>query len=244
LDFAAFTQDNHLKRTVLLASKTAGNVVLFYFYLFTFLMQLDEYAASYSSLLSPLLQQILDDTVANHPHHHMLSGREQGLFLQFISRMLRPRRILEIGTFTGFSALCLAKGLAEDGELHTIELRPEDAATAQRFFNQSEQAHQIKLHIGPAQEVIPTLPETWDLVFIDADKTGYIDYYEMVLPLLSPSGILLADNVFFHGQVLQETITGKSAKAIAAFNEHVKRDERTEQVMLTIRDGLMMIRKK
>jgi caffeoyl-CoA O-methyltransferase len=207
-------------------------------------MNFEEYSIAFSSPLSSLLQQVLDHTVANHPHHHMISGQEQGLFLQFISLMQRPRRILEIGTFTGFSALCLAEGLTADGELHTLELRPDDAATAQGFFNQSPLAGKIKLHIGRAQEIIPTLKETWDLVFIDADKTGYIEYYEMVLPRLSPNGIILADNVFFHGQVLEEKITNKSAKAIAAFNEHVKNDERTEQVVLTIRDGLTMIRRK
>lgn len=207
-------------------------------------MTLEDYASFHSSLLDPLLQQVLDFTTANHSHHHMLSGREQGLFLQFISGLQRPRRILEIGTFTGFSALCLAAGLIEDGELHTLELRPEDAGIAQAFFNQSPLVSKIKLHIGKAQQIIPTLGGHWDLVFIDADKTGYIDYYEMVLPQLSPNGIILADNVFFHGQVLEEKPANKSAKAIIAFNEHVKQDVRTEQVVLTIRDGLMLIRKK
>ena len=207
-------------------------------------MILEDYAAQHSSALDPLLQEVLNFTKANHSHHHMISGAEQGLFLQFISRLQRPGRILEIGTFTGFSALCLAVGLAEHGELHTLELRAEDATTAQSFFNQSPYSSKIKLHIGKAQEIIPLLNEQWDLVFIDADKTGYIDYYEMVLPRLSPNGIILADNVFFHGQVLEEKPANKNAKAIIAFNEHVKADSRTEQVVLTVRDGLMLIRRK
>ena len=207
-------------------------------------MQVEDYASLYSSSLDPLLQEVLDFTTANHPHAHMISGKEQGLFLQFISRLKQPTYILEIGTFNGFSALCLAKGLAIHGELHTLELRPEDAATAQVYFNKSADSNKIKLHIGNAINIIPTLDFKWDLVFIDADKTGYIDYYEMVLPHLATGGLIIADNVFFHGQVLEENITGKNAKAIAAFNEHVKNDDRTEQVMLTIRDGLMLIQKK
>ena len=207
-------------------------------------MNLEDYAALNTSSLDPLLQQVMDFTIVNHSHHHMLSGHEQGLFLQFISRLKRPRRILEIGTFTGFSALCLAVGLTNDGELHTLEVRPEDAAMAQSFFNQSPYVSNIKLHIGKAQEIIPLLQQQWDLVFIDADKTSYIDYYEMILPHLATGGIIVADNVFFHGQVLEENSGNKSAKAIIAFNEHVKNDDRTEQVVLTIRDGLMLIRKK
>jgi caffeoyl-CoA O-methyltransferase len=207
-------------------------------------MQLEEYASFYSSPLEQLLQQVLDYTNANHPKAHMISGKEQGLFLQFISLLQKPKRILEIGTFTGFSALCLAKGLPDDGKLHTIELREDDAKTAKAFFNQSTFSDKIDLHIGNAIDIIPQLTELWDLVFIDADKTGYIHYYEMVLPLLAPGALIIADNIFFHGQVLQQSITGKSAIAIDAFNKYVQQDERTEQVALTVRDGLMLIRKK
>lgn len=207
-------------------------------------MQLEDYASLYSSPLEPLLHQVLDYTLAHHPHAHMISGKEQGLLLQFISWLQKPKRILEIGTFTGFSALCLAQGLTKEGALHTIELRPDDAATAQSFFNLSAVSNKIKVHIGDASTIIPQLNEIWDLVFIDADKSGYIHYYEMVLPRLAPGGLIIADNIFFHGQVLQETITGKSAVAIAAFNKHVQQDVRTEQVVLTVRDGLMLIRKR
>ena len=157
--------------------------------------------------------------------------------------MKKPIHILEIGTFTGYSALCLAKGLDEAGKLHTIENRIEDAQTANGYFNQSKYAHQIKLHIGDAKEIIPSLPHIWDMVFIDANKTGYIEYYEMVLPKLAPGGIIIADNVLFHGEVLENTISGKNAIAIHAFNEHVKNDARTSQVLLTIRDGMLLIQK-
>jgi len=161
-----------------------------------------------------------------------------------ISLMLQPRRVLEIGSFTGYSALCMARGLPKDGKLHTIELREADAATAYKFFKLSIWKDQIILHLGNALEIIPGLNEPWDLVFIDADKTGYIDYYEQVLPQMRPGAWMLADNVLFHGDVLEETVKGKNAKAIQAFNDHVLNDDRVEQVLLTIRDGLMLIRKK
>jgi predicted O-methyltransferase YrrM len=168
----------------------------------------------------------------------------QGKFLQIFSSILQPAYILEIGTFTGYSALCLAKGLKSGGELHTIELREEDASVARANFNRSNMADRIILHTGNALDIIPKLNHPWDLVFIDADKPGYIDYYKLVLPKLRSGGVILADNVLFHGQVLEETIKGKSAKAIQLFNEHVRRDESVENVILTIRDGLMLIRKK
>lgn len=201
------------------------------------------YSDVFTTPADPLLQIILDETRATHPKAHMLSGEVQGQFLSMLSCMKKPMHILEIGTFTGYSALCLAKGLDEAGKLHTIENRIEEAQTANGYFNQSKYAHQIKLHIGDAKEIIPTLPHIWDMVFIDANKTGYIEYYEMVLPKLAPGGIIIADNVLFHGEVLENTISGKNAIAIHAFNEHVKNDARTSQVLLTIRDGMLLIQK-
>lgn len=203
----------------------------------------EQYAQKFSSPLDNVLQQVEDVTLQHHPHAHMLSGHVQGKLLEMISCMLQPERILEIGTFTGFSALCLAKGLKPGGLLHTIELREEDAAAAQKYFAQANVTGNIKLHIGNALEIIPALDEEWDLVFIDADKTGYIDYYELTLPAVKKGGFIVADNVLFHGDVLQETLKGKNAKAVHAFNEHVLNDARTEQVLLTVRDGLMLIKK-
>jgi len=204
----------------------------------------ESYAASFSTQEDPLLKEIAAETYANHAQPHMLSGHVQGRFLEMISRLLQPKRILEIGTFTGYSALCLVKGLSKDGQLHTIELREDDAKLSRTNFDRSSEADKIILHTGNALDVIPSLKETWDLVFIDADKPGYISYYELVLPMLRPGGVILADNVLFHGQVFDQPITGKSAKAIQAFNEHVQQDQRVEQVLLTIRDGLLLIRKK
>jgi len=203
----------------------------------------EDYAKLNTTPLDDVLQEVETFTLANHPHAQMLSGHVQGKLLEMISRMIQPDRILEIGTFTGFSALCLAKGLTEAGKLHTIELREEDAATAKKYFQQAG-ADNIQLHIGDAQEIIPTLKENWDLVFIDADKVNYINYYELTLPSIKKGGWILADNVLFHGEVLEEKVTGKNAIAIRAFNEHIANDERVQKVMLTVRDGLMLIQKK
>lgn len=203
-----------------------------------------QYAESFTSPSDALLQEIERETNQYHPQAHMISGHLQGKFLEFISGVLRPRTILEIGTFTGFSALCLLKGLAPGGTLHTIELREEDAAVARKNFHKAKANDKIILHVGNALDIIPALGETWDLVFIDADKVNYKRYYDLVLPAVNKNGLILADNVLFHGQVLEEPITGKNAIAIHEFNEHVRQDQRVEQVVVTIRDGLMIIRKK
>ncbi|MET0392082.1 MAG: O-methyltransferase [Chitinophagaceae bacterium] len=201
------------------------------------------YAEQFSAAPDPLLEEIDAYTTLHHPHQHMLSGHLQGKLLEMISRMIRPRRILEIGTFTGYSALCLAKGLTEDGQLHTIELREEDAATAKAYFDRSPFAARITLHTGNASDIIPLLNETWDLVFIDADKTSYIKYFTLVLPQVRQNGFILADNIFFHGQVLEEEVKNKSAKAIVAFNEFIREREDIDKLILTVRDGLYLIRK-
>jgi predicted O-methyltransferase YrrM len=206
--------------------------------------KVEEYAARYTSPEEELLREINEATYATHAQPHMLSGHVQGKFLEMVSRMLQPRRILEIGTFTGYSALCLAKGLLKDGLLHTIELREADGAISQANFNRSIDREKIILHIGNALQIIPTLKETWDLVFIDADKVSYMEYFDLVLPSVRPGGVILADNVLFHGQVLEDPVITKNGKAMQSFNEKVLQDERVEQVLLTIRDGLLMIRKK
>jgi predicted O-methyltransferase YrrM len=203
----------------------------------------EDYAALHTSPLTSLQQEVLDFTLANHPKHHMVSGHVQGQFLRIISQMLRPKYVLEIGTFTGFSALCLAEGLQDAGMLYTLEIREEDAVLAQSYFNRSPHALQIKLCLGEAAHIIPGLNYPWDLVFIDADKTGYGDYLDLVLPQVRAGGFILADNVLFHGEVLQEEVKGKNAKAIAAFNEKVRQTTGIDFTLLTIRDGLMIMRK-
>jgi predicted O-methyltransferase YrrM len=206
--------------------------------------QAQQYAEKYTSPEDELLQEVASFTYRHHPKSHMLSGHLQGKFLEMISCMIRPKRILEIGTFTGYSGLCLAKGLAPDGELHTLELREEDAERARGYFERSELKEKIKLHIGDATEIIGELNETWDLVFIDADKENYVNYFNLVLPKVRQNGFILADNVLFHGQVLEPEIKGKSAKAIQSFNDHILTRTDTEQVLLPVRDGLYVIRKR
>jgi len=203
-----------------------------------------DYAEKFSSAEDALLKEINDFTVKNHPEHHMLSGHLQGKFLEMTGLMIKPRRILEIGTFTGYSALCLAKGLTEDGILHTIELRENDAATAKGFFDRSIYKEKIILHTGDAKEIVNSLDEVFDLVFIDADKPGYIEYFNLVFPKLKKNGFIFADNIFFHGQALEAEPKGKNAKAIKAFNQYISERTDIDKMILTLRDGLYLIRKK
>lgn len=201
------------------------------------------YAERYTSPEDELLHEVAQYTFQHHAHAHMLSGHLQGKLLEMLSCMVRPRRILEIGTFTGYSALCLAKGLTYDGRLHTIELREADAARAKAFFDRSFFREQIILHIGNALKIVGELDEPWDIVFIDADKENYLVYFELVFPFVKTNGIILADNVLFHGQVLEENVKGKNARAIQAFNEAMMRRTDVEKVLLPLRDGLYVIRK-
>jgi caffeoyl-CoA O-methyltransferase len=201
------------------------------------------YAEAYSSPEDSLMKEINEFTRDHHSDPGMLSGHHQGKLLEMISFMIRPKRILEIGTFTGYSALALAKGLDTDGQLHTIELRPADAALSRSHFDRSPQGAQIISHTGKASEIIPKINEIWDLVFIDADKPSYVEYFNLVLPTLRKNGFILADNIFFHGDVLQEPVKGKSAIGIKAFNDFIKERTDIEKTILTIRDGLYLIRK-
>lgn len=204
----------------------------------------EQYAKIHSSPTNELLQEIHDFTLQHHAEPHMLSGPVQGKMLSMISRMIKPKRILEIGTLTGYSALCLAEGLTADGMLHTIELREADAAAAQSFFDRSAFKENIKLHQGDAHEILQGLSENWDLVFVDAEKTGYIKYFETLIEKVEPGTFLIFDNVFFHGEVLNEKIKGKSGTAIAAFNEYIQNSNKIDHVMLTVRDGISIMQKK
>jgi predicted O-methyltransferase YrrM len=202
-----------------------------------------QYAEDYTSAEDALLHEINVFTNQHHEDPGMLSGHLQGKVLEMVSHMIRPDRILEIGTFTGYSALCLASGLTEQGKLHTIEFREADAQLARAYFDRSPLASKIIVHQGNALDIIPGLEETWDLVFIDADKPAYVEYFNLVLPRLRKNGFILADNIFFHGQVLDQPVKGKSAKGIQAFNDFIRERKDIEKVVLTIRDGLYLIRK-
>lgn len=205
----------------------------------------EAFAERYTSPENALLQRLNRETHLKVDQPHMLSGHLQGQFLQMISHMLQPARILEIGTYTGYSAICLAQGLSENGMLHTIDINEEREDMCRRYFEEAGLSGKIKMHIGKAAEVIEQLDEVFDLVFIDADKTGYVHYYDQVWNKLRPGGFILADNVLYHGETLQDkSQQSTNAKAMISFCEKVAADGRAEQLLLTIRDGLLMIRRK
>lgn len=191
----------------------------------------------------PVLRALERETHLRTLHPQMLSGPNQGMLLQLFSRMIRPRRILEIGTFTGYGAICLAQGLTDDGLLHTIEANDEFTPIFNKYIDLAGLKDKIALHPGDASAVIPTLEEIFDLVFLDAGKMDYTAHYELALPKLRPGGFLLADNVLWAGKVLNDE-KDATAAALRAFNNMVQADGRVENVLLPLRDGLMVIRKK
>ncbi|MCL1974436.1 MAG: O-methyltransferase [Bacteroidetes bacterium] len=204
-----------------------------------------EYVRNHSTPPDEVLQWLERQTHIRAIHPRMLSGPIQGRFLEMISAMLAPGRILEIGTFTGYSALCLAKGLGMDGVLHTIECNDEYEELIREAISRSGRQEQIVLHIGDALSLIPKMDELFDLVYIDGDKSEYIAYYEAVMPKVRPGGIIMVDNVLWGGKVLEEPLpTDARTREMAAFNAKVQADPRVENVLLPFRDGLMMIRKK
>jgi len=174
----------------------------------------------------------------------MIAGQLQGAFLSMISKMMKPLNILEIGTFTGYSALCLAEGLQPGGTLHTIEIDEELEEIITKYFNLSEHKEKLHLHIGNALEVIPTLNNTWDLVFMDAEKIEYLQYYEMILPQVKKGGLILVDNVLWNGKVLEQIAENDTeTKVIVTFNRFIQDDPRVNNLLLPVRDGLMLIEK-
>lgn len=205
---------------------------------------LNNYAEQMSSPELPVLKALARETNMKMMQSVMLSGHLQGSFLQMISQMMQPRRVLEIGTYTGYSAICLAQGLAEDGLLHTIESDEEKVEIIDHYIALSGFSGKIIPHFGDALTVLDKLDEEWDIVFIDADKPAYGWYYDKVFDRLRLGGLILADNVLFEGKVLApEKDQGKNEKAMHLFNQKVKSDDRVEVVMLPIRDGISMIRK-
>lgn len=204
--------------------------------------EITEYAAAHSSIESDLLKQLDRETHLKVLSPGMLSGHIQGRLLSMISHLLKPVQILEIGTYTGYSALCLAEGLAENGVLHTIEANNELVEIIERYFSASGFDKQLQLHIGDAKQVIPSLTGPFDLVFIDADKENYVNYYNFIFEKVRPGGLIIADNTLWYGNVLTND-KGKETIGIVAFNEMIKKDLRIEKVLLPFRDGLMIIRK-
>ncbi|MEN8122676.1 MAG: O-methyltransferase [Bacteroidota bacterium] len=206
--------------------------------------QIENYILQNLGQESKLLEEINRETHAKVLMPRMLSGHLQGRILSMISKLIQPKLILEIGTYTGYSALCLAEGLTDEGELHTIELNDELESFILKYFHKSEYKSQLHLHIGDALDVIPGLPNNIDLVFIDADKRVYLEYYQLIIDKLRPGGIILADNVLWGGKIVEPAADNDEyTKGILAFNDFVKKDKRVENVILPIRDGIMMLRK-
>ena len=207
-------------------------------------MTLDEYISDHSSPENAVLEAITRDTYVHILNARMISGHVQGRVLAMISHMIRPRQILELGTFTGYSALCLAEGLAEGGRLITIEHNDELEETIERNLNRSHLREKIELRIGDCKLVIGDLDGPFDLVFIDADKREYCDYLELVYPLVPVGGFILADNTLWDGHIIDPAYDkDKQTLGLRAFNDQLAKDERFEQVILPLRDGLTLIRK-
>jgi caffeoyl-CoA O-methyltransferase len=203
---------------------------------------LQAYAEAHSSQESELLKKINRETHALIMKPRMLSGHMQGRLLAMISKMIRPKCILEIGTYTGYSALCLVEGLQPDGKLITLDINEELENRVKGYFKASKFSDQIDFQIGNALSIIPTLNESFDLVFIDADKENYSNYYDLVLGKVKAGGFILADNVLWSGKVIQPQ-ADKDTRSIVAFNDKVHNDPRVENVLLPIRDGITLIRK-
>lgn len=207
-------------------------------------MTLDEYISLHTTPENEALQAITRDTHVHILNPHMLSGHVQGRALSMISHMIRPKRILELGTFTGYSALCLAEGLAEGGQLVTIEHNDELEETIRRNLSRSPLSDRIDLHIGDCKLVIGGLDGPYDLVFIDADKREYCAYLDLVYPLVPVGGFILADNTLWDGHIIDAAYDkDKQTLGLRAFNDRLAADERFEQVILSLRDGLTIIRK-
>lgn len=205
---------------------------------------INEYARQHSSPEDEVLAALNRETHLRTVYPNMLSGHLQGKFLEMVSHLLAPRRILEIGTFTGYSSICMARGLAEGGLLHTIDINDETMVIAKKYIHLAALDDKIILHTGKAIDIISNIQEIFDLVFIDADKPEYISYYNAVFKKLRVGGVILADNVLWGGKVLNENkYPDRETKGILDFNNFVSEDVRVEKVLIPLRDGLLMIRK-
>ena len=204
---------------------------------------LDKYVCEHTANESDLLKKINRETHLEVLQPRMLSGHLQGRVLSMFSKMIQPDRILEIGTYTGYSALCLAEGLTPNGKLVTIDINEELAPRVRAYFSASEFSEQIDYKIGAAMKLIPNLNEKWDIVFIDADKDNYMNYYHLVFPMVKIGGYIIADNVLWSGKVIDPTKYDKDTQLLREYNLLNHEDERVEEVLLPIRDGLMVSRK-
>jgi caffeoyl-CoA O-methyltransferase len=208
--------------------------------------EVEAYAEAHAEPPDDVLVRLAEETREKTTMPAMMVGPVEGRFLGFLVRALRARRVLEVGTFTGYSSICMARALPPDGSVITVDVNPETTEIARRYATEAEVVDRIDYRVGPASgtaETISGLEGPFELVFIDADKAGYVDYYEAVLPLLADAGVIVADNVLWSGRVVSEP-EDDSTRAIQRFNEHVRNDDRVESVMLTIRDGMTLIRRR
>lgn len=207
--------------------------------------KIQDYADKYTSPESEVLRELNEETHAGVAMPQMLSGHIQGRILAMISKMIKPKYILEIGTYTGYSAICLCEGLEFGGKLITIDINSDMEAINKKYFEKAGVSGKIKKLTGNALEIIPKLDHGLDLVFIDADKTNYANYYDMIFDKMNAGGIILADNVLWSGKVLlDEKDMDDDTIALSKFNEKIMNDNRVENILLPVRDGLMVIRKK
>lgn len=207
--------------------------------------EIEDYALKNSDAESDILKKLNRETHLKMTMPQMLSGHLQGLMLQMFSKMIRPTTILEIGTFTGYSAICLASGLQEGGKLHTIDVNEEFQEMILQYIKEAGFENKIRLHIGDAVNILPTLKEEFDLVFIDADKENYSAYYDLVFPQVKQGGFIVADNVLWSGKILNSPMKMDiETKSLYEYNLKIKNDSRVENVLLPLRDGLMIARKK
>lgn len=206
--------------------------------------QLEKYLLDHTSSEDPVLEDLYRQTHIRFVNPNMVSGHLQGKFLEMISKMIEPEQILEIGTFTGYSAICLARGLKPGGNLITIEINDELTSFAHSYFCRAGVEEKITQLTGSALDIIPDLDTMFDLVFIDGDKREYVDYYKLIIGKVKPGGFILADNVLWGEKVLESETIDQQARGIIAFNEMIREEKNIENVLIPVRDGLMVIRKK
>lgn len=206
--------------------------------------KLEKYLEDFSSPEDPVLEDLYRQTHIRFINPNMISGHLQGKFLEFISFMIKPENILEIGTFTGYSAICLSKGLRPGGKLITIELNDELTTFAHSYFHRAGVESKITQLTGKAQEIIPELDIMFDLVFLDADKREYVEYFNLIIDKVNPGGFILADNVLWGGKVVEDETNDPQTRGVIDFNTMIRNETKIEDVIIPIRDGLMLIRKK
>ncbi|MFL5919712.1 MAG: O-methyltransferase [Gaiellaceae bacterium] len=206
--------------------------------------EIDAYAGAHTTPPEPLLAELAEETRATLASPQMLTGTVEGRFLEQLVFALQARRVLELGTYSGYSSLSMAAGLPEGGHIDTCEVEPEHAEVAQRYIDRSPHRERITIHVGPALETIERLGGEWDFVFIDADKVNYANYYEALLPRLSPSGLMALDNTLWSGRVLDGSDDTESTRAIREINDRIAADDRVVAVQLSVRDGVTLVRRR